>query len=320
MGLVNWLRRFRKKLVLGSEEYKALEEENNALKQATEKSFHDQDLLLTKKSSLEQTIKGLFRKARESEEKRIELEGELERLSADPALNLGRDMLSDSSSEATLVFDRENKVMGANNTLCALLQVDRDDLIGDSLENLGSVSPYFNIYANAFGEIARGGLVELEPNRFSLKDSEGKKIVFDIRARRITRQGKYNGGYIILSPFEREGFLKGLRSSSTTFSPDFHLTKDNLSELYQPLMSKHFRHRYLDLANSSMTMEVMDSLFKFYQCMKNTEYTLTFKNSSREEADYLRWRGVDKKHIKGIRKTAKQEKEDTGEYPAIQGA
>ena len=69
-------------------------------------------------------------------------------------------------------------------------------------------------------------------------------------------------------------------------------------------MGKHVRHRYVDLANSSMSIEVMDSVFKFYRCMLNSEYTLTFRNVSDEERDYLTWLGVDEKHIRGIRKEA----------------
>lgn len=300
-------------IVLHSPEYIELE---RTLKGREEEFYQRGSQAIVTCAALELEAGRLAKIVRELEVKRSDLEEEKskledttrgleERISAvedSPEYGLGRHLLSDSAVDCVLVFNSENRVIAANKSLCTLLQVEKEDMHGDPIEKLGTVIPYFNLYANVFGQLAKGSSIELQPNRFRIKNPEGKKVEFDIMGHAVIKDGSYRGGYLLLSPFEKEGFLEKWFSGGTTFAPDFPLTADNLPELYGPLMEKYVRHRYLDLSNSSMTREVMESLSRFYVCMTKTEYTLTFRNVSEGERKKLIELGIDEKHIKGIRK------------------
>lgn len=221
------------------------------------------------------------------------------------ALSLGRHLLADSTM-GVLVFDRDNKVVDANEAMCNYLQVERPELVGDSLNNLGSVVPYFNIYANFFGEIAKptaiNNGVEIKPNRFVINS-----VPFDIMgyATRAGTRGEpvYDGGFLTLTPFQEKSLIgKVFSKRSVVAAPEIPIDRENVADVFLELMNVQARHRYVDLAKSSMTEEALEALSKYYQCMINSEYTLTFRNVSAEERDYLIGLGVDTKHIRGVRK------------------
>jgi PAS domain-containing protein len=303
-----------------SEEYQRLERDNDELNEdysVLERDFEElgskHRILQRKEAKQAQHQHGLIIENSRLLKRIRELELEFR------ALNLGKHLLSDSTI-GVLVFDSTNMVVDANEAMCRYLQVEKPELKGDSLESIGSIVPYFNIYANFFGEVARARAlrkdIEIKPNRFEING-----VAFDIMGY-STRTGTegvpvYDGGFLLLSPLKERSFLERWRSGKTTVTPEKPLAhRIDLVEVYMPLMDEHARHHYIDLVHSSMTEEVMESLFKLYQCMRNSDYTLTFKNVSERERDYLIGLGINERFIRGIR-TA-QTQEDTGQHPAIE--
>jgi len=302
-------------LVLDSEEYSELTRENQRLDdenqqltrainacQDTEIQYADfMSRTIIESAKTEQELKGAIRKIKQ-------LKG-LEDLA-----RLG-EAVRDLSKVGVLSINKDYQVVDINETACRYLDLVADDLIGIDVSSVVPDESYLQSYFKFFK--AKSEMISVVGHNLDEFVFKIGEVGFDVQGFYVPLDDskEYAGGFILITPYKEKSFLEKIFGKrSVVVAPDEPLVKERFGVLC-PLVER-VRYKEVDLTNSCANEEALKHLADYYKHFNGGKFV--FKGVSEFEKAYLMQEGVPEEDILSIRKT--KSAEDTGEYPAIQGA
>lgn len=311
MGLVRKLWNFLNKPIgffniRRVEEYRKVRRELRELEEDYEILARDLESEVRKNSKISQDQHSLLINFMRLREKAHELE---------ESAKLG-ETVRNQSKIGILHVDKNYKLIDVNETACRYLDLEIEDLSPD-LEEVASNEDYLQGYFKFF---------KAQSQRIKVVGDRLKECVFKIGDVGFDVQGfyipsddpeEYKGGFILITPYKERSVLEQIFGKrKVVIAPKEPLVKERF-ELLCPLVEK-VKYKEVDLTNSSANEAALKHLADHYKCFKG-DGRFVFRGLSKSEKDYLIRAGIVEEDILSIRKTETQSKEETGQYPAIQG-
>ncbi len=292
----------KRKMILDSDEYQGLEDENNNLVSAinscqnTEVKYHDfMGETIISHARTEQKLKSAVRKIKGLEQK----------------AQVG-EVLHKLSKIGLIEVDKDHYIVDVNKVACDYLDSEMEDLMGVQLSQAIPSEIYLHNYLGFFVEQSKKMSVlgkRLQESVFKIGD-----VGFDVQGFFVpNEENEFKQGYLFITPYKERSVLEQLFGKrKVVVAPEGALVfgKDgNFSELC-PLVDD-IKYKEVNLSESSANEESLRHLLDYYNHFNKGRFV--FSGVSEFERAYLIELGVDEKDILSIRKS----QEETGQFPAV---